>query len=187
MTNVFASAIFSVRNANKAEHGDIGRAPVAIGQSKNVLNSVVKYDNAIGKTTKSAVTAIKTAGANSSVFEYAAKGVNFASKHVNSLICVSAGVKVYQSEDKVRTGVEQAGALTSMFAVERAMKDHGHMIKEIKGVDKVIEKVMKFSQSNKKFKALPAILKGIGFVAGSMTGYFMGEKAAHVLVGAPRG
>jgi len=119
MGNVLASAIFCIRNEDKVKNGDIGRLPVAIGQGRNVVNSIMSFDNAIGKTAKTAVDALEIASKDEALLKYAGKAVNFVGDHINPLICVSSGIKVLTSDDKASAFVTQASALSGMFAVEK--------------------------------------------------------------------
>ena len=176
MSNVFSSAIFCARNVDKAENGDVGRIPVFIGQGKNVINSIMSLDNSIGKSAKSASDVFQKACKSEPILEYVGKGADFASKHVNSLICLSAGIKVYNSDDKVAAAIQQGTALTAMFAAEGYMKKHMDEVVKIKGVDKIAEKILTFSAKTPGFKPLPAIIKGVAFVIGSTTAFMLGEK-----------
>lgn len=181
MSNVFSSAIFCARNTNKAESGDYGRIPVAIGQAKNVMNSIMTLDNTIGKGAKTAVDAFHQVCKSEPILEYIGKGVDLASKHVNSLICISAGLKVYNSDDKLSAAVQQTSALVSMFTVESLMKKYLDEIPKIKGIDKIAQKVLQFSAKTPGAKPIPAIIKGVTFVIGSTAGFMAGEKFGKLL------
>ena len=193
MGNVLASAIFCIRNEDKVKNGDIGRLPVAIGQGRNVVNSIMSFDNAIGKTAKTAVDALEIASKDEALLKYAGKAVNFVGDHINPLICVSSGIKVLTSDDKASAFVTQASALSGMFAVEHLMKKHLE-----KGIDKSLEKISSlesdkgfgkvlkntekfFEKPNLKGK-IPKILYGVLFVIGSCTGYNYAEKSGNFLI-----
>ena len=107
-----------------------------------------------------------TVAENSKVFGKLEKAVDFASKNVNNLICVSSGVKVLTAKDKQSECIAQAGNLIGMFAVEGWMK---------KNLFKYVEKL----PINSKMKP---VIEGILFVIGSITGsticYNIGKKAA---------
>src|SRR5574344_1235542 len=108
MSNIVSTIIFCGRNFDKTDNGDIGRAPVAVGQFRNVVNGVTAYDNAIGKTAKTAVNAFDKVAKADKLVDYAGKGVRFLSKNINPLICVSSGIQILNSDDKERTAMVQA-------------------------------------------------------------------------------
>lgn len=182
MSNAIASLIFCARNTDKSSHGDLGRVPVAIGQAKNVFDTIKELDNAIGKGAKTAFEAYNKACKTTPILKHLGHGAHYASKHVNSLICLSAGIKVMRAEDKTKAAVEQTGALGGMFAVEHLMKKHLDDVAKIKGIDKIANKVIKFAAENKKFSWIPAVIKGTAFVAGSITAYNTGEKFGKLLM-----
>lgn len=193
---VVSSGLFCARNVGKAENkGESGqwgvaasRGGVAAGQAKNVLSQVQKYDNEIGKSAKAAVDALKNAAKTDKILNGAYKVVDFASKNVNPLICVSSIFDVLTSDDKESTLIKDAAALTSMFAVEHLMKQHlKDTLKEaskVKGIDKIAEKVMKFGAKYKNGGKIPAIIHGVAFVVGSCAAYSLGEKLGAVAAGA---
>lgn len=187
MSNVVASTIFCIRNTNKVEHGQIGRVPVAMGQAKNVFNTVKELDNSIGKTAQTASSIFNKASKGEKLLEYGGKFVNFASKAVNPLICVSAGIDVITAEDKDTALIKNSLALGSMFAVEKTMKKHMHKVTEIKGVDKIAEKVMSIAKTQKGQKNLATVIGGVAFVIGSCTAYSIGEKLGTVVASKVKG
>lgn len=178
MANPIASFIFCARNVDKAEtQGKVGRLGVAAGQAKNVVEYVSKVDHIIGKTTKTAVDALKSIAKEEKVISGFGKAVDFASKNVNFLICASSGIDVLMAKDKEEALIVNATALGSMFAVEKMMKNHMHKVTEIKGIDKIAKEVMAFSKTIKHGKAIPQIISGVAFVTGSVMAYGAGEKA----------
>lgn len=181
MSNVIASAIFCARNTKKAENGDWGRVPVAVGQARNIVDSVLSYDNAIGRGTQHFVNGLNTAAESEKVLRGLGKTVNFFAKNINPLICVTSGVKVMTAEDKHSTLIQETAALSAMFAGEAWMKDNLSKVAEIKGIDKIAEKVMAFSKTFKGGGVIPAAIKGTAFVIGSCTAYNMGSKFGHLL------
>ena len=125
-----------------------------------------------------------------SALGYAAKGVNWASKHINPLICVSGAVKVAMADDKKSEAINQSSALTGMFAVEKATKllqttqGRAKLAKMGIGQNKFIQKLMKAmnyidkvaQNSHSKWGRIGIpCLKGIGFVCMSIAGYSMGS------------
>lgn len=176
MGNPIASTIFCVRNTDKVENGDLGRVPVALGQGRNVVNSILALENNVGKKTQTTVDTLKVASKNEALLKYFGKSVNYFGEHVNFLICASAGLKVMTAEDKKSAAIEQTSALTTMFAVEKQMKKHMDSIKDIKGIDRLAAKISEFSKSIGCKNGIPVALKGIFFVTGSVTAYNAGEK-----------
>lgn len=184
MSNVVSSAIFCVRNVDKAENqGKVARWAVVTGQAKKVTDYVVKLDNNLCKSAKSAVDSLSTFAKSEKLFDYAGKAVNFAAKNINPLICVSAGIDVLNADDKETALVTNATALTSMFAVEELMKKYLDEIPKMDFMKGITKKVMQFAKNNKCEGKLPTIIHGVAFVAGSCTAYNLGEKFGYLLLG----
>ena len=183
MSNIVSSAIFCARNVDKTENGQIGRSAVAVGQGAKVVDYVTKLDNTVGKTAKTAVDALQTAAKSEGIFKFAGKAVDFASKNVNPLICVSSGIDVLMSDDKESAIVTNATAVGSMFGAEHLMKNHMDKIPKIKCLKGVSEKILKFSKETKGAGKLPAIINGTAFVVGSVVAYNAGEKFGKLLLG----
>ena len=160
MSNAVSSLIFACRNVNKTENGEIGRAPVAAAQSINVLNQVSKNNKAIAQGTDAAVSVFENLAKKSKPVDYAVKGVKWATKNVNPLICVSGGIKVAMSDDKTSTAIKEVAALSTMFAGEGIAK---------KALPKLIEKLPVGSKAG-------AIIQGLLFVGASIASYSAGEK-----------
>lgn len=186
MSNAFASAIFLARNTEKVQHGDLGRAPVVAAQAGSFLNKVSELDNSIGKSTKTAIDAFE----KSTNVSFGTNALNTAGKLVNPLLVAAAGLRVATSDDKEASLYKEAGAMTVMFAAEKAMKSN--LVKEvvrqnsddlvevaIKGLSKVIKPLENISQAskNKVLKASCFILSGIAFVGASILGYDIGAQA----------
>lgn len=177
MSNVISSAIFCVRNVDKVEkQGKVGRSAVAVGQGKKVFDYVATLDNEVGKTAKTAVDALKTYSQKEKLLSYAGKAVDFASKNVNPLICVSSGIDVLMADDKDTAIIKNTAALGSMFAAENLMKKHLDDIPKMKSMEKTAQRVMKFATKHKMEGKLPAIIHGVAFVVGSCVAYSAGEK-----------
>ena len=160
MSNAVSSLIFACRDVNKTENGEIGRAPVAAAQSINVLNQISKYNKVIAKGTDAAVSVFDNLAQKSKVVDYTVKGVKWATKNVNPLICVSGGVKVLMSDDKTTAAVKEVAALSTMFAGEAVAK---------KLLPKLIAKLPVGSKAG-------AIINGLLFVGASIASYSVGEK-----------
>lgn len=177
MSNVVSTALFCTKNFKKAEDNcDASRLIIAGSQLNSAVRNVSVFDHAIGKTAKTAVDAFESVAKHDKVVSALGKGVNFLSQHVNPIICVTSGIKVLNSDDKKSEAIKQTSALSSMFIVEHAMKKNFDNIREIKGMEKVADKFMKFAKNMKCEKTLPAIIHGIAFVAGSTLAYAAGEK-----------
>jgi len=177
MSNPISSIIFCARNIDKAENqGKTGRWAVAVGQGKKVADYVTTLDNEIGKTSRTAVDALKTFAKSEKLLAYAGKAVDIASKNVNPLICVSSVIDVVNSDDKQSAIITNTAALGSMFAVEKVMKDHLDDIPKLECFKDFSEKILKYSKETPHMKGIPAIIHGVAFVAGSVLAYSIGEK-----------
>lgn len=175
--SVVSSAIFGARSVDKTwTQGDPTRALIAAGQFEKVGAYVTKLDNELGKSAKSAADALKIASKNEKLLEYAGKVVNFASKNVNPLICVSAGYRVLTADDTQTALIQNATGLGAMFGVEHLMKKHLDDIPKMKCMQGVSKKVMEFATKHKMEGKLPAIIHGVAFVVGSCTAYSLGDK-----------
>lgn len=203
MSNVISSAIFCVRNVDKAENqGKVGRIAVAAGQGKKLTDYVIGLDNAVGKEARTAVTALKKLAETEKAFEIAGKAINFASEHINPLLCVSAGIDILSAEDKESALVTNTTALTTMFAAEKLMKEYLDEIPKLTPVKNALasakkfvttnkytkdaaERLIKFAQKDKVKGKIPMIIHGVAFVAGSCLAYDAGEKFGKLLLGQP--
>lgn len=159
MSNIISSAIFACRNVDKTQHGDVGRAPVAAAQSINVVNQAAKYNKAIAKGAELTTKLFDKWADKSKIARYGIKGVNWATKNVNPLICISSGIKVFRSDDKISTGIKEGAALATMFAGEAVAK-------------KILPKLIKKLPVGSK---MGAVIKGLLFVGASIGSYSVGE------------
>lgn len=183
MSNIVSSAIFCARNVDKAEEqGKTARWAVAAGQAKKVTDYVTTLDNKVGKTTKTAVESLHKAAKSEKLLEAAGKAVDFASKNINPLICVSSGIDVLTSDDKEAALVTNAAALGSMFTVEKLMKEHMDDLPKMDWLKGITAKVEKFAKANHCEKGLPKIIHGVAFVIGSCTAYSAGENFGKLLL-----
>ncbi len=96
-------------------------------------------------------------------------------KLVYPLIIGSGVYNTYISDDKVKTGISQASAITSMYIFEKFSE---------KGLKLIADKL---KQNSKIANCKPALLaistiKGLCFVFASMSGYDIGNLAASRLV-----
>jgi len=92
-------------------------------------------------------------------------------KIVYPLIMLSGAYNTIKSNEKIKTGAEQATGIATMYAFEKAA-DKGLKIAE--------EKLMKnpVVKNNKRLRTGIYIAKGMGFVAASLLGYETGSKIA---------
>ena len=181
--------IFFYRNYKKAtddtENGEKARGTVAFAQGAKIVDGVIKYTDKPGKVGTKALNIFNEYAKQYKAIDYAGKAVNWATHNVNPLICISGGIKVLNSDDKVHTGITQVGALSGMFLGEGLMKLHmgkvineqnilklANKFKDTKGLKNITQYILKSGNSNK----LASIIKGLLFVSGSITSYNLGEK-----------
>lgn len=181
-----SSTIFCARRSKKAKNErDIFSAVLAGAQGNKAITAATKIDGTIGNVATSVIDKFERVAKNSKLIDYAGKGIKLASDYVNPLICVASGVKVLRSDDKKSTLIVEASALGSMFVVEGMMKKHLHKLVEIKGIDKIADRVLKYSEQSKAKGLIPGLIKGIAFVVGSCVAYNLGQKGGEMLTGKP--
>lgn len=193
MFSPVASGIFAFRNIGKTENGDIGRAPVALGQVTGVIKEIGKYDKTIAAGTKNAVEVFRDIAGDSKAFNYAGKGLEFLSGHVNPLICASSGLKVALADekDKDRILLEEAGMLSFMFLGEGTIAKHYSKIENSKFVKDGLDKLSKTKALKPMFEKIAtknwggkiaSIIKGLAFVTVSITSSNFGENLTKSLL-----
>lgn len=177
MFSPVASGIFAFRNIGKTENGEIGRAPVAVGQVAGVLKEIGKYDKTIAMGTKNAVQILQDVAGDSKALKYAGKTVEFLSNNINPLICASSVVKVAMSDDKEKTFKEELGSLGFMFAGEHLISKNYEKLAASKTVQNTLEKMSKSGVFKPMFESITkhkwggkigAIIKGLAFVTVSI-------------------
>lgn len=183
--------IFGGRNIEKTSDGHIGKAPVAGVQIFKSTEEAAKLEGKIGDSARTTLKKLNGWAKNSKTIDYAGKAVKIASDYVNPLICVSAGIDIMRADEKDKKAaiVTNVTALTTMFGVEKIMKNHlGDVIDSVKDdiikmkdKSKVAEEVVKFAQQVGKGKLTP-IVKGVAFVVGSCAAYSVGEKFGKLLL-----
>lgn len=179
------SSFFLYNNVKKVENGETARGSVVFAQGSKIATAVAKYHNQTAKTATEAYNIFGKYAQNSKALDYLGKGVNWATRNVNPLICGAAVYKTCKSDDKVHTGITQLGALSGMFLGEGMMKlaqddifnaenitKLAEQCKKIPGLKGLSEAVLKSGCSGK----LAAITKGIAFVTASISSYALGEK-----------
>ena len=184
MFSPVASTIFTFRNIDKTENGEIGRAPVALGQAVGVLGEISKYDNAAAMTAKNMLSVFSDLSKENKVMNYAGKFAKFASNNVNPLIALSGGVKVLMSDDKQSAAITEGTALAAMFGGEGLVKKHYDKIIDSQKVQNLLKAASKqkylkpafdFLQKKNWGGATGAVIKGLLFLAASMTSYEIGH------------
>lgn len=158
--SLVATGIFAARNSGKTTNGDIGRLPVTVGQTTSIIKAASEYGNPFSKALKRGLNAL----ASDKVASGLGKVATWASKNVNPLLVASSGIKVIaaKKEERKKTFIKESGLLCGMFLGEGWMK---------RNLTKHLDKL----PINKKW--MPFI-KGITFVAGSITCSTLGHKAA---------
>lgn len=180
MFSPVASAIFTLRNIDKTENGEIGRAPVFIGQAAGVISEVSKYDNALAVGTKNALSVFNELSKENKALNCAGKFAKFASKNVNPLIVVSGVIKALSAEDKQSAAITELSALSAMFLGEGFVKNNYNKILSTNAVksamsSKYVKVITDFLKKNKLNGATGAVLKGLLFVLASIASYEAGH------------
>ena len=180
MFSAIASGFFAYRNAEKTKNGEVGRSAVALGQTAGIFGEISKYNNLVGNTARSAASVFSDLAKQNKAFEYVGKVTKFAINNVNPLICVSGGIKTAMSDDKIKTGITETAALTTMFAAEALVKDNYERISKnvyskITKTEK-LKPILEFLEKHKWTGKAGSVIKALSFVAASMTAYTIGEK-----------
>ena len=179
------SSVFLYNNIKKVENGEKARGTVVFAQGAKIAQAVAKYHDDTAKNATEAYNIFGKYASKSKVLDYAGKGINWATRNVNPLICASAVYKTLTSDDKVHTGITQVGALSGMFLGEGLMKLYSgkaineeninklaEQLKDTKGLGKIANYILKNALGGK----IASILKGVAFVTVSMTSYNIGQK-----------
>ena len=181
------SAWFLRNNVKKVQNGDDARSTVVFAQGAKIAEAVQKYHEKSATSASEAYNIFGKYAEKSKALNFTGRGIDWAAKHVNLLIGLSALYKTAKSENKVETGITQLGALSGMFVGEGLMKLNKNRVLNEQNVTKVLEKVKdtkvigKTAQKLLKSGAggkIAAVLQGISFVLVSMGSYSAGEKLA---------
>ncbi len=159
-----------------------------------------KNSNGIANLITTAEENIKEMSKGAKVMQGVGKAVKFTADHINPIIMVTSGVKVATSNDKERAALTEVPAVATMlFVTEPAYKKFMGIAKN-KRVDgklvaieqealykrnpflkKQAEALNDYCATKKLFnvsmKHAPKVLKGLGFVAASISGYELGRLA----------
>lgn len=216
---VASNAVFSVRRASRGVDA-MGDNPVygamnldiAAGQTLKGVRAANELTLASNpqsaETLNGAKDAIKSLSSSSKAMKALGNVVKFTADNINPIICVTSGVKVLGSDDKLDAGVKEGLALGSMFTAEKCAKEFlGLSRKKVVNGKKVVvtgdagyEKLFKKEQldaindfcSTKKLfnkvslKMLPGVAKGLAFVSASILGYKLGAVVADAALGTPK-
>lgn len=152
-----ATVGFAIRNVDKTTSGDLGRLPVAVGQTVNAIKAGAEYNSFL----KRGVNVVKKVAESDSVFKGISKGVKFVSNNINPLIVVSSGYNVLtaKKEERKKTLFSEAGCIAGMFLGEGWMK---------KNLNSIIEKL----PVSNKWKP---VIKGLIFIGGSIGSSTIGQ------------
>lgn len=152
-----ATVGFAIRNVDKTTSGDLGRLPVAVGQTVNAIKAGAEYNSFL----KRGVNVVKKVAESDSVFKGISKGVKFVSNNINPLIVVSSGYNILtaKKEERKKTLFSEAGCIAGMFLGEGWMK---------KNLNPIIEKL----PVSNKWKP---VIKGLIFIGGSIGSSTIGQ------------
>ena len=217
---VASNAVFSARRASRgidsASENPVYAAmnmDIAAGQVLKGSRAVKALDIAANgvnnSVTHSASEGIKNLSQANKFVNGASKVINFTADNINPVICLTSGIKVLGSDDKVDTAARESLALTTMFAAEAGAKKLLGMpiTKKIDGknvtftraglyeknpfLKRKVEEFCKYCNKTRLFnnkislKYLPGATKGLGFVTTSILGYKAGVAGGNVLLGEP--
>lgn len=191
MFSPVASGIFAIRNVGKVENGELGRAPVVVGQFAGVMKEISKYDKTIGVGAKNALSVFKDIAGDSKALKYGGKAVEFMSNNINPLICASSVIKIANSQDKELTFREELGSLGTMFLCENLVAKNYDKLANSKTVTDTISKMSKSKTFEPIFKMIAkrnwggkvgSIIKGLTFVTASIGGSMIGLEATKSLL-----
>ena len=144
-----------------------------------------KYVDALSKTLNSSKNTSK-------LLEWASKGANLAGELVNPLLCVAAGARVLNAEDKKSSFIQEGAAMLGMFGIEGVIKSNlGLNGKPAKYVNNrflrnIANNTKTFLATTKFLNKIPTnrltgILKAAIFVIGSCTGFALGQKVGKLI------
>ena len=208
---ITTNLVFSARRASKGVDNmdenpayglmniDIAAAQVLKG-TRAALAFNPELEKNIFDSVKSVTNASKAA---KSVY----KILNYTADNINPVICLTSGIKVLGSDDKMDCAAREGLALSAMFASEGAAKrilgmpvgkmvngkhistpKYNALYNEIGFLKKYLEK-FDIACANKKLfgkislKGVPGLIKGILFVLASIFGYKLGHAVADKLLG----
>lgn len=217
---VASNAVFSVRRGSKGIDA-FDKDPVygamnidiAAGQTLKGTRAMATMNgaNINQKTVEGAADTIKTVSKTNKVLSGLGKVVKFTADNINPIICVTSGVKVLNSDDKLDEGLREGGALTAMFAGEGftkkfvgmpyTTKENGKVVNHSREalyrtndickklhLDKQADAMKDYCATKKLFnkislKGVPGVLKGLTFVGASIGSYQAGDAIMNSILG----
>lgn len=164
MPNGISCAYFAVKNYSYGKQNkDLFRDGIAGAQTVRTVDT-------IAQTSKAAASVTSVTG----------KLAGLAKKIVYPLIILSGVRTTAKSDDKVKTGVEQASAISTMYIFEE-------LSSKILNKAEAALKKSSFVQKNKLANAALYIAKGAAFITASMTGYNTGKDLGTNIISTIRG
>ncbi len=153
---------------------------------------VVKETTKGSKCVDALARTLNSSKKTSKLLDWSCKGAEFASKAVNPLLCVAAGARVLNAEDKKSSFIQEGLAMGAMFGVEGIIKSNlGLAGKSAKYVNNkfllnLATKTKTFLATTKFLNKIPTnrltgIIKAAIFVIGSCTAFAAGQKLGKVI------
>ena len=163
MPNGVSCAFFAARNHiyGHNEH-NIFKEGIAGCQTIRTADAVTKAASA-------------TKNVPAPVTSFLGKAAKYARKIVYPLIIASGIYNTVKSDDKVKTGAQQAGGIATMYAFEQVAE------KSLKFLNNKLQDTS-FVKGNKYAKYGLYVAKGMAFVAASILGYNTGSHVAEKIV-----
>ena len=163
MPNGISCAYFAVRNHLYGQkESNIFKEGIAAAQTTRTVDAVAQAGAAKGAVSGPAA-------------KFFGKAAKIARKIVYPLIIGSGIYNTVKADDKVRTGASQGAGIAAMYLFEQTAE---------KGLNSLNKAVLNtnLAKNNKYARAGVYILKGLGFVAASLTGYNAGSKAGEIVI-----
>ena len=207
---ITTNLVFSARRATKGINAmdenpayGIMNMDIAAAQVLKGTRAAICFNPEIEKSVTESVKGVT----NASKFAKGAYNIlNLTADYINPVICLTSGIKVLGSDDKIDTAAREALALSAMFAGEGAAKrilgmpitkvingkhtsiPREALYKEISFLKNYIEKFENACTEKVLFnkiplKGIPGVIKGILFVLASVFGYKFGTAVANKLLG----
>lgn len=187
LTSAVASTLFLGRNVEKKVKEKRLKEPVIICQAWNAANYLAKIgdiDSKVVKGTKGAIDAFRLAGESNKFIKSTCKVLDFSGGYVNGVIggCgFLEAVSKKNKDEQLSTGLKNAASIGLMLLFEKKvlkpyLRNFMEYISKIKGVDKIVEKIMKSASKYKYGDKLTDVTESILFVTGSGLASAVGEK-----------
>ena len=208
---VASNAVFSTRRVSRGvdsmeETPVYGSMNIAIAGGQ-VFKGVKAAQTVapIAETTATATNVLNSVAETSKTLKSLGTVFGVISNNINPLICVTSGIKVLGSDDKVDTAARESINLITMFAAEGAAKSimgmpsiecsNGSLKQAIKEglytkspviknwVDDFVKYCQKTKIGNYTLNFLPPTLKGLAFAGASIAGYKLGQRLSNCILG----